>query len=88
MALLAERLSAQKVRQQQEAQAATDASSAAPMQAVTTTSSQSVLNAPAPVNTDPLQVDRQAGIERLQRRRQGYVGGLAGRLIDNFGAIA
>lgn len=88
MALLAERLSAQKVRQQQEAQAATDASSAAPMQAVTTTSSQSVLNAPAPVNTDPLQADRQAGIERLQRRRQGYVGGLAGRLIDNFGAIA
>lgn len=88
MALLAERLTAQRAAQEQGAQAAADVASAAPIPAVTNTASQSMLNAPAPVGSDPQQIVRRAGIERLQRRRQGYVGGLAGRLVENFGAGA
>lgn len=85
MTLLAERISARRQSQLLDAQAAADASSAAPVAAITNTANQSMLNAPAPVASDPEAIQRQASIERLQRRRQGYAGGLAGRLVENFG---
>lgn len=86
MALLAGRISARRQSQLQEAQAAADAASAAPVSSATNTTSQSMLNAPAPAASDPEALERQSGIERLQRRRRGYTGGLAGRMIQNFGA--
>lgn len=85
MALLTERISARRQSQSMDAQAAADASSAAPITAVTSTANQSMFNAPAPVASDPEAMERQAGIERLQRRRRGYVGGIGGRLVESFG---
>jgi hypothetical protein len=87
MALLAGRLTAQRERQAQEAQASADMASATPIPAVTSTANQSIFNAPAPVASDPVELDRQAGRERLQRRRQGYTGGIADRFVGNFGQL-
>lgn len=85
MALLAGRLSAQRESQRYEAQATAEAASAAPVAAATNTVSSSMLNAPASPATDPEAMERQAGIERLQLRRQGFTGGIAGRFVENFG---
>jgi hypothetical protein len=87
MALLAERIGARRVSQQLDAQAAAEASSAAPVTAVTATVDQSMLNAPAPVNTDPEALERQAALQRLQRRREGFTGPRAGRIMQNFGNV-
>jgi len=85
MALLAGRLSAQRESQRYEAQATAEAASAAPVAAATNTVTSSMLNAPASPATDPEAMERQAGIERLQLRRQGYTGGIADRFVANFG---
>ena len=87
MVLLATRLSAQREAQRMNAQAAAEAASAAPITAATNTVGQSMFNSPAPPATDPQAIERQAGLDRLQRRRQGYAGGLAGRLVENFGRV-
>lgn len=87
MELLAGRIAAQRESQRMEAQATAQQASAAPVAAAMNTTNQSMLNAPAPVATDPGALERQHGIERLQRRRQGYVGGSAGRVIRDFGGL-
>lgn len=87
MTLLAGRLTAQRESQRMNAQATAEAASAAPVAAATNTVNHSMLNAPASPATDPQALERQAGIERLQRRRQGYAGDLAGRFVENFGRV-
>lgn len=82
MALLAGRLAAQREAQQQDARATAEAASAAPVAAATNTVNHSMLNAPASPATDPRALERQAGIERLQRRRQGFIGPIAERLLQ------
>jgi len=47
----------------------------------------SMLNSAPTPGSDPEAMARQAGMQRLQRRRQGYVGGIGDRFVGNFGSV-
>jgi hypothetical protein len=85
MALLAGRLSAQREAQRGNSQDAAGTVSAAPVTNAPGVLEGTMLNAPAMPTADPEAMERQAGIERLQLRRQGYTGGIADRFVANFG---
>ena len=87
MALLAERMAVRRQAQAAEAQAAADMAAAAPAPAAANTTKQSMFNAPAPQAAELEAMERQASRERLQRRRQGYTGGIAERFVQNFGGV-
>lgn len=79
----------QRVQAAAEDQAATDMAAAVPQKAAMVTPKQSMFNAPAPAPTpqDAEAMDRQAALERLQLRREGFAGPRAGRILQNFGNV-
>lgn len=79
----------QRVQAAAEDQAATDMASAVPQKAAMVTPKQSMFNSPAPAPTpqDAEAMDRQAAMQRLQQRREGFAGPRTGRIIRNFGNV-
>lgn len=88
MQLIVERAAARQAADQMKGQVVQEQSSTAPLSAATNTVEHSMLNAPASPGTDPEALQRQASIERLQRRRRGYVGGLQDRVLGTFGVAS
>jgi len=87
MALLAGRLSAQRESQRDSFPGVAGGMPAAPATTPAGLLEGTMLNAPVIPAKDPEAMERQAGVQRLQRRRQGYTGGIADRFVENFGQL-